>query len=302
MDRDQIEKAIAGAETFAVKMAQDFAAGTITATQFSSQLDDHKAAMARLRVMLRDAVTNPPTKPAPQLEPAKPRFAVGQKVRIVGPWFGCGSGCFEIGQAGDLFRIRHKDNDSKKEPAYDVKVGNNLSFSYPASSLVPIAEVPAPRFKRGDKVNFPAGVGTVAAIKYRPSSHLGTWFYSVNDSSLFFMESGISPAPAEPVYLPTRYIYIDSDKDHDGHFDSGFATQENTDDHTHVIHDMPADENGVQVDFVTLTEAGYAVSRNVSDTFSWRPATKLVWEFGGKTAIDAWRAAARHYLANREKK
>jgi uncharacterized protein YodC (DUF2158 family) len=227
--------------------------------------------------------------------PPKHRFAVGQKVRIVGPMFGRWNQY--VGMVGFVKKI---DRNSAPEIGFGVSCDDGIEFWYPASSLAPITEVPAPRFKRGDKVQrVTGGVQlTVTGIEY--DGKVWVYIFHTNNTTLVIAEEYLSPA--EPVYLPTRYIFIDRDKDHNGYWDSGYATEENTGDHTHILHDMPADENGVQVDFVTLTEAGYAVSKNVSDTFSWRPATKLVWEFGGNSAIDAWRAAARHYLENREKK
>jgi hypothetical protein len=234
--------------------------------------------------------------------PPKPRFEVGQQVRIVGPSVG---GCTK--RTGEEVEIESVSVIMTMEV---TKSNNDRGHIYPASSLAPVAEVPEPRFKRGDKVvysSWPEKVMVLDQIKYKD----GLWFWKCpfSRSDLWYSESTLA-AHAEPVYLPTRWISVCRRPDVDGDYDSGFASSEyipplpgdaHTYDHTHILHDMPRDKNGVQVDFVTLTEAGYNVHGGAeSDTGFWInfKESSLSME-SYPTAIDAWRAAGRHYLESK---
>lgn len=116
---------------------------------------------------------------------------------------------------------------------------------------------------------------------------------------------------AQGEWLPTGAIRID--REINTHYPetrrcSYLFTPDNLgffdDAHWHIIHDMPADENGVQVDFITLTEAGYAIDP-IGDQYRaqmWKPGSNsLAYISIHHTAIDAWRAAAKHYLLNKPK-
>jgi uncharacterized protein YodC (DUF2158 family) len=224
----------------------------------------------------------------------KPRFAVGQRVRIVGPSYSA-----RHDRTGEETTIIAQEND---DPFYDViRIEGSHSCVYHASSLAPIAEVPAPRFKRGDKVKRKSGGVqlTVTGIEY--DGKVWVYIFNTGNATLVIAEEYLTPAPAEPEYLPTIQILIGRNDHRDSRQIFRGQTYNPEEFNIHAIYDMPDDENGVQVDFVRLIEAGYAVTRNVSLSYSWRGPLGG-WLAGGPTAIDAWRAAARHYLANREKK
>jgi hypothetical protein len=231
--------------------------------------------------------------------PPKPRFAVGQQVRIVGPnAYGIH---MRIGTEALIHYVGvHSDN-------VDLNVGESDFVTYPASSLAPIAEVPAPKFKRGDKVRFTETTKVLSPI-LEIMRFDGKWFYQVasGDTKFWTPEHDLFPPPAEPVYLPTRWINIDRTQNSLGNYESGYARGHHDPSirrgrDTIILHDMPADENGVQVDFVTLTSAGYNVHGSAdSDTGFWInfKESSLSME-SYPTAIDAWRAAGRHYLESK---
>jgi hypothetical protein len=235
----------------------------------------------------------------------KPRFAVGQQVRIIGPsqtGETCGVGTaaiIEAAQTGDEIGF------------FNVMPQVGRAWTYPASSLTPIAEVPAPKFKRGDKVQRVTGGVQLAVTGIEYDGKAWVYIFHTNNTTLVIAEEYLSPAPAEPVYLPTRWVGVARKTDSDGDWVTDWArsdlSKEPTDYmgeepfQTHILHDMPADENGVHVDFVTLTDAWYLVAKMPSGTYSWLLNANK-WHDEYPTAIDAWRAAGRHYLKSKGSK